>query len=181
MYINYSHHAIHYSQDWLYFWKFVPFDPLYPCCPPHTLRLQQPPICSLYLWVHFFFQNPHRSDIIQCLSFSNLSHLAYMLSIHVVTNGRISLVFFFFGCPVAYRVPWPGIRSESQLWPKPQLRQWQILKWLCWAGDQTCVPVLQDTAVLHHNGNSRISFFFFFFSFNILVYMGLCIGYCKQC
>ena len=31
--------------------------------------------------------------------------------------------FFFFGCPTAYGVPRPGIRSQLELCPKPQL--WQ--------------------------------------------------------
>ena len=48
-----------------------------------------------------------------------------------------SISFFFFGCPLAYRVPRPGISSE------PQLRQYQILNPLRWPGDQTCVPALQ--------------------------------------
>ena len=30
-------------------------------------------------------------------------------------------ILFFFGCPVAYEVPRPGIRYEPQLWPRPQL------------------------------------------------------------
>lgn len=33
--------------------------------------------------------------------------------------------FFFFGLPMAYGIPGPGIRSESQLQPTPQL--WWIL------------------------------------------------------
>ena len=38
-----------------------------------------------------------------------------------------SCFFFFFGLPVAYGVPGPGIRSEPQLQPVPQLQQYQIL------------------------------------------------------
>lgn len=33
------------------------------------------------------------------------------------------LFLTFFGCPEAYGVPRPGIRSEPQSWPKPQLQQ----------------------------------------------------------
>ena len=51
--------------------------------------------------------------------------------------------FFLFGCLVAYGVPGPGIRSEIQLWLMPQPSQQRILNLLCWAGDWTCVPVLQ--------------------------------------
>ena len=50
--------------------------------------------------------------------------------------------FYFSGCPKAYGVSRPGIRSELQLQPKPQLRRCQILNPLCQAGDQTCVPGL---------------------------------------
>ena len=52
------------------------------------------------------------------------------------------LFFFFFGCPMAYRVLRPGIRSEFQIWPKPQLRQHQILNPQCQAGDWICIPAL---------------------------------------
>ena len=51
--------------------------------------------------------------------------------------------FFFFGCVTAYGIPRPGIRSELQLQPVPQLWQCQILNPLCWTGDRTCVPTLQ--------------------------------------
>ena len=43
-------------------------------------------------------------------------------------------LFFTFGCPAAYRVPRPGIRSEPQSQHKPQLRPCQILLTLCCAG-----------------------------------------------
>ena len=49
---------------------------------------------------------------------------------------------FFFGCPSVYGVPRQGIRSELQLWLKPQLWQHQILNPLCLAGDRICIPVL---------------------------------------
>ena len=53
-----------------------------------------------------------------------------------------SFVFFILGYLEAYGVPKPGIKSELQLQPKPQLQQCQIPNPLCWAGDGTCIPVL---------------------------------------
>ena len=47
--------------------------------------------------------------------------------------------FFFFGCPRAYGVSRPGIRSKPQLQPKQWLRQCLVLNPLCWARDWTCV------------------------------------------
>lgn len=35
--------------------------------------------------------------------------------------------FFFWPHPQHIEVPWPGIKSEKQLWPAPQLQQHQIL------------------------------------------------------
>ena len=49
---------------------------------------------------------------------------------------------FFFGCPQAYGVPRPGIRSEPQPQTKSQLQQRQIPNPLCRARDRTRVPVL---------------------------------------
>jgi len=53
-----------------------------------------------------------------------------------------SFCFCFFGCPATYGVFRPGIRSELQSGPKPQLWQHQILNPLCQARDRTSVPVL---------------------------------------
>ena len=56
-----------------------------------------------------------------------------------------TFTFFFFsflGCPMAYGVPGPGMRSELQLQPKPELWPCRILNPLCRAGDWTCVPGL---------------------------------------
>ena len=43
----------------------------------------------------------------------------------------------------------PRSRSKSQLRPMPQLCQCQILNPLCWARDQTCIPVLQSCHQSH--------------------------------
>ena len=56
--------------------------------------------------------------------------------------GFCFVLFLFFGCPVAYGVPRPGISSKPQFWPNLQLWQRQTLNLLCRAGDQTCVPAL---------------------------------------
>ena len=107
-----------------------------------------------------------------CPSISDLFPLAECTPgfIYVVANGRIScfkakitlhcmymphcfglffFVCFFFCHPVACGVSRPGIRSEVQLGPKAQLWQCQILNPLCWAGDWTCVPVLQRSHQSH--------------------------------
>ena len=49
----------------------------------------------------------------------------------------------FLASPTAFRVPRPGIRSKPQLRPMLQLWQQWIFDPLCWARNQTCVPVLQ--------------------------------------
>lgn len=77
---------------WLiYYWKFVPFDLLYPFClfptPP-----QQPPICSFI--DEFFFLMPHISEIIQCFSLIYFTQHNTVNVIHVVAHGRI---FLFYG------------------------------------------------------------------------------------
>ena len=46
----------------------------------------------------------------------------------VPSKGFFFLSFFFFVDPVACRVPWPGITSEPQLPPKPQVSQWRRRK-----------------------------------------------------
>ena len=59
-------------------------------CPNHYFW--RPPISSLNLIFCFFcFQLSHRSEIIQCLSFSYLTYFSKHMSpdfIHVVTKGR---------------------------------------------------------------------------------------------
>ena len=58
----------------------------------------------------------------------------------------IYIYFFFFGCPMAYGISGPGIRSKPQLQHKLQLWQCQILNPLCQAGDQTQSQCSQDVA-----------------------------------
>ena len=55
---------------------------------------------------------------------------------------RFILLIYFLAAPWHMGFPGPGIRSEPQLWPMLRL-QCQILNPLCWAGDWTCVLVLQ--------------------------------------
>ena len=51
-------------------------------------------------------------------------------------------IYIYIGHPAAYGAPGPGIRSEPQLLPMPQLWQCQIPNPLCWARDQTYIPAL---------------------------------------
>ena len=55
----------------------------------------------------------------------NKSRMGKSVCFREYGNLKISffLSFFSFGRPVAYGVPRPGIRSEPQLQPKPQLQQ----------------------------------------------------------
>ena len=55
---------------------------------------------------------------------------------------RIPFFPSFFGSPVAYGVPEPGMTFELQLQTEPQLWQSWIFNPLCQAGDRTCVSVL---------------------------------------
>ena len=61
-------------------------------------------------------------------------------------SAQLYLVLFsflsFFGHPVTSGASGPGIRSQLQLRPTPQLRHRRILNPLCWAGHRACVPVL---------------------------------------
>lgn len=59
---------------------------------------------------------------------------------------KTTFFFSFVGCPAAHGVPKPDIRFEPQLQPMPKLWQCPILNPMCWAGDRTCVLVLQG----HH-------------------------------
>ena len=54
--------------------------------------------------------------------------------------------FLFVGCPMAHRVPRPGIRPEPRLRPKPQLWPHQILNPLCQPGIKPESRCSQDTA-----------------------------------
>ena len=62
--------------------------------------------------------------------------------------------------PMAHGVPGPGNGSGPQLQPKPQLRQCQTQNPLCWAGDQTRVPVLQRQCQFHCTTVGTSLFFF---------------------
>lgn len=73
--------------------------------------------------------------------------------------------FFFFGHPTAYEVPGPGIRSEPQVQPKPQLQSFNSLCPLCQAGDGTCILGLQRCYQSHHTAAGSPSWTFFLDSF----------------
>ena len=77
---------------------------------------------------------------------------------------------------MAYGVPGPGIRSKLQLQAMPQLWQCQILNPLCWAGDQTCIPVLQKCRSFHCVivGTPTDVFFFNFRGLNLEIQALIC-------
>lgn len=62
------------------------------------------------------------------------------------------ILFFIFGCSLAYGVPGQEIRSEPQLAPTPQLWPSGSFNPLCWGGNQTCAsqcsPDAADPTVL---------------------------------
>ena len=70
--------------------------------------------------------------------------------------------FVLFCHPTAYRVPRPGIRSEPQLQPMPQLRHHWILNPLCWTGGlNLCSRALEMPLIpLYHRGHAWKSAFF---------------------
>ena len=86
-----------------------------------------------------------------------------------------SLFMYLFGRPTVYGVPWPGIRSELQL------RSCSIIRTFnpqCWAGDQTCILVLQRCHQFHCTTTGTPKFtsiftpVFLFFVFCFLSFLG---------
>ena len=96
--------------DLFYSWKFVHLTSIQLFCPvPQPSPLWQSPVCSLYLWIYFcsvlVFLPSHESKHTQYLSFSVwlISQcIIPSISIHVVTNGKIS--FFFLWLTIFYCV-----------------------------------------------------------------------------
>ena len=95
--------------------------------------------------------------------------MLFLSYIHVtpIRHEPNSKVFvFFFGCPVAYGVPGPGIRSKPRLWPQLQLQQCWILNPVCRAGGSNLRPsALKRLPIpLCYSGNSyKVVFGFVFF------------------
>ena len=56
------------------------------------------------------------------------------------------IYLFIFGCPTAYGVPRPGMRTELQLPPKLQLQQYWNFNPLCQPGIQSASQCSQDAA-----------------------------------
>ena len=74
--------------------------------------------------------------------------------IHITWMYHFYLFFFsFFGCPMAYGIPGPGIRSKLQLRPKPQLWQLQIPNTLCWWGSDLHPSAPKMPQILLHHSN----------------------------
>ena len=71
-------------------------------------------------------------------------HWPVLVRICILSSSHVLLFcccyFSFFGCPAAYGVPGPGIRSKLQL--QCMVQQLQICNPLCQAGEQTYVAVL---------------------------------------
>ena len=92
----------------------------------------------------------------------SLSDIAYYICLFYKDKVCLFILSYLFGHPVAYGVPRPGIRSEPQLRPMPQLGQRQILyagpgiKPLC--GVAEMLPIL-----LCHSRNSFFTLNFNFF------------------
>ena len=93
-----------------------------------------------------------------CLAFLCISDITQFFF-----GGGCLFLFFIFGCPTAYRVPRPGVRSKLQSQPNPQLQHCQILNPLGWAGDQNLRPSTLKTSLilLCHSGNSCHTVFIF--------------------
>ena len=72
------------------------------------------------------------------------------------------LFFLFFGQPVAYGFPGPGLRSEPQLWPKPQLRpHWVLKPTMLGQGSNLCPSAPKMPVILYHSENSYLFIFGF--------------------
>ena len=65
----------------------------------------------------------------------------------------------------------PGIRSELQSWPKPQLQKCGVLNPLYWARDQTHVPVLPRCCSFHCSTVGSPTFLFLW-DFCLILYQG---------
>ena len=73
-------------------------------------------------------------------SAQQISFLSLSLSLCFVFVLFKNFCFYFFGSPEAYVVNRPGIRSEPQLQPMPELWQCWILNLLCWQGIEPSAP-----------------------------------------
>ena len=71
----------------------------------------------------------------------NLTSLTYWATTRIPENIFSSL----FGCPRAYGLPGPGIKSALKLWPTVGLWQHGILNPLYQARNGTCIPSTADT------------------------------------
>lgn len=74
-------------------------------------------------------------------------HYPFTLTPFLLCRISVSVsIFFFFNlsfCLVAYRVPWPGIRSQLSWNLHGSCGNAECLNTLCWTGDQACVLALQ--------------------------------------
>ena len=90
-----------------------------------------------------------------CSGFMEFLSSEWLENLLKVTGALFFLLFIFliFGCPSAYGLPGPGIRSHPQFQPK--LRQHWILNPPCRAGGEPASSAPQAPLILlHHSGNS---------------------------
>ena len=73
-------------------------NPLYPLCPP---SVPSPLITATLFYISDFSVIIYKAFTMCQAIFIHTSHLK-----------KYTYIFFFFGCPVAYEVPGPGIRFE---------------------------------------------------------------------
>ena len=83
--------------SWLVlYWKFVPFDPLHPFCPPYLLKS---PVCFLYLgWLvgWLFLHSTYKwSHVVFVFINLLLCNIIPLRSIHIVADGKISYFFLW--------------------------------------------------------------------------------------
>ena len=93
-FINYNHHAVHYSPR-----ISVPFDHPHPCCLVPT-PIPANTNLSLYLWVQFVYllHSTYKGDCMICFSLSDLLHLAYCFQMFLKMTGFFSFLGWMIFC-----------------------------------------------------------------------------------
>ena len=117
----------------------------------HVCKLLLSMKCCALTYTHGREKQHSAFFILLFFNFKLTSKILYWFS-----NWGQAFFFFFSFLAMAYGSPGPGIDSEPDLRPTPQLWQRQILNLPCPSGDQTPVPATAETPsiLLHHSGNS---------------------------
>ena len=101
----------------------------------------------------------------------NYQGIPRFLCIYLFILSFVILSFFFsfsfFGCPKPYGIPGLVITSELQFRPCHSCSSAGSFNPLCWARDQTCIPVQQRHPCSHHTtgGTPR----FLLWTFNVIL------------